>query len=125
MTDDSRKGIVLTLAVLGIAAYGIYSIVAGVLDLVAAHQLEIIVDVALVALGLLLILAAAFVRVLIPGGLALAIAGMLGLQALAVHNTLHFYGRLVLFPQVVRGAVAIGLVVLAWLGARAIALNRP
>jgi hypothetical protein len=39
--------------------------------------------------GALLVLAAAFVRVRLPGGVAFAIGAMLGLQALAVHDAVH------------------------------------
>ena len=98
--------------------YGLYSIVVGVTDLVSAHQLELVVDLALMVLGALLVVAAAFVRVQLPGGLALAIGLMLGLQTLAIHNTLHFYGSFVLAPQFARGIVALLLVALAFFGGR-------
>jgi hypothetical protein len=61
------------------------------------------------------VLSAAFVRVQLPGGLALAIGAMLGLQALAVHTSAHFGDGL--FPQIVRGTVAAALVALAYAGA--------
>jgi hypothetical protein len=108
----------LSASTLGMVGYGLYSVVAAVLDLVGAHRLEVLVDLATVFLGLLLLLAAAFVRVLIPGGLALAIAALLGLQALAVHNTPHLWGAFILGPQIVRGVIAAALVALAYVGGR-------
>ena len=50
--------------------------------------------------GGLLALAAAFVRVRLPGGLAFAIGAMLGLQALAVHDAAHLGGGIE--PQLAR-----------------------
>jgi hypothetical protein len=44
---------------------------------------------------------------------------MLALQALSLHNDLHFYGDILVAPQVGRAAVAAGLAGLACLGARA------
>jgi hypothetical protein len=108
----------LSASTLGLAGYGLYSVVAAALDLVGTHRLEVLVDLATLFLGLLLLLAAAFVRVLIPGGLALAIAALLGLQALAVHNTPHLWGAFILGPQVVRGAIAAALIALAYFGGR-------
>lgn len=110
----------LSASTLGMVGYALYSVVAAVVDLVGAHRLEVLVNLATVFLGLLLLLAAAFVRVLIPGGLALAIAALLGLQALAIHNTPHLWGAFVLGPQVVRGVVAAALVALAYFGGRAV-----
>ncbi len=108
----------LTLATLGMAAYGIYSIVAGLIDLILRSRLEAVADVATVAFGLLLLLAAAFVRVLLPGGLALAIGALLALQALSVHSDVHLAGSLALGPQLVRGGLAVLLVAMALAGAR-------
>jgi hypothetical protein len=108
----------LTASTLGMVGYGLYAIVTGVLDLVRVHRLEVLVDLATVLLGLALLLAAAFVRVLIPGGLALGIGALLGLQALAIHNTPHLYGTFVLTPQIVRGSFAAALVALAYFGGR-------
>jgi hypothetical protein len=112
------RGTVLSLASLGMVAYGLYSVAAGVFDLLVGHRLEILPDVGLVLLGLLLMLAAAFVRVRMPGGLALALGSLLGLQALALHNDAHWYGAVVLWPQVIRGAFAAALALAAFLGSR-------
>lgn len=98
----------LTVATLGMFAYGTYSVAWAVSDLVQGAQLELWAELGLIGFGLLLILAAAFVRVRMPGGLAVAIGAMLGLQALAVHNASHLGSGVVL--QVARGAFAFFLV---------------
>jgi hypothetical protein len=78
--------------------YGMYATAWALIDLVATSRLELWADLLLMAFGLVLILAAAFVRVRLPGGLALAIAALSGLQGLALHNALHLYGMLVPLP---------------------------
>ena len=98
----------LTVATLGMFAYGTYSIAWAVSDLVHGAQLELWAELGLILFGLLLILAAAFVRVRMPGGLAVAIGAMLGLQALAVHNASHLNSGVAM--QVARGVVAFFLV---------------
>ncbi len=108
----------LTTATLGMAGYALYSIAAGVADLVVWSRLEIVADVALVGFGLLLLLAAAFVRAMIPGGLALALGALLALQALAIHNSGHVSGSVALAPQLMRAAVGVTLVALAFFGSR-------
>jgi hypothetical protein len=108
----------LTAATIGMVLYAAYSIVWALIDLVAGGRVEAVADVGLVAFGLLLLLSAAFVRVLIPGGLALAIGALLGLQALAVHNDSQSAAGLMLLPQLVRAGVASLLVALAYFGAR-------
>ncbi len=107
----------LSVAVLGMAVYGAYSAGLGLVDFFGVYGLDWWADLALVALGLVLVLSAAFVRVLIPGGLALAAGALLALQALSFHNDVHFYGRLLILPQVVRGVIAAALLVLAYAGA--------
>ena len=109
----------LTAATLGMAGYGVYSIAAALVDLLFTSRMEVVADLALAAFGLLLVLAAAFVRVLIPGGLALAVGALLGLQALSVHSDVHLGGTLAVAPQLVRGGLAVLLVGLACLGTRA------
>lgn len=91
--------------------YGTYAVVSVVVRLLQDSRLEVWAEGATAAFGLLLILSAAFVRVRVPGGLALAIGAMLGLQALAVHAAAHL--RTGLPSQVVRGAIAAFLVLLA------------
>ena len=117
----------LTIATLGMAGYGVFSAGAGLFDLVGTRRLELWADGILMLLGAILLLAAAFVRVLMPGGLALAIGSLLGLQALALHNTTHLYQDILPWAQVARGAFAGLLVLLAYLGAeraRPVSQNR-
>ncbi len=109
----------LTAATLGMALYGIYSVAAASVELILRSRLEVIADLAEVAFGLLLMLSAAFVRVMMPGGLALAIGALLGLQALAIHSEVHLTGSVVVWTEVVRAGVTVGLVGLAYFGARA------
>lgn len=108
----------LTAATLGMIAYGLYSAGTGLVDLLATRALEVWIDLAMLLFGLMLTMAAFLVRVLMPGGLALAIGAMLGLQALAIHNAAHLYGQVVPLPLVARGAFAAALVLLAYIGAR-------
>jgi hypothetical protein len=109
----------LTAATLGLACYGVYSAGLGVFDLFRSPGLDWWADVALIVLGLLLLLSSAFVRVRMPGGLALALSMLLALQGLAIHNDLHFYGDILVAPQVARGVMAGGLAALAYIGGRA------
>jgi hypothetical protein len=91
--------------------YGIYSVGWAAADLIGGAHLELWAELGLVAFGALLALAAAFVRVRLPGGLAFAIGAMLGLQALAVHDAIHLGGGVP--AQIVRGSIAIVLIALA------------
>ncbi len=109
--------VMLTLATLGLVGYGAYSVAWAVADLARGARLEVWADLGLVLFGLLLVLAAAFVRVRLPGGLAFAIGALLGLQALAVHAAAHLSAGLA--PQVARAALAVALIGLAWAGATA------
>jgi fatty acid desaturase len=102
---------VLTISSLGMLVYGVYSAAWAVADLVRGAHLELWAELGLMAFGALLALAAAFVRVRLPGGLAFAIGAMLGLQALGVHDAVHLGGGVA--PQIVRGAIALVLVALA------------
>jgi hypothetical protein len=99
---------VLTLATLGMFAYGTYSFAWAVYDLLHGARVELWAEFALMACGLLLVLAAAFVRVRLPGGLAVAISAMLALQALAVHTAAHLAWGL--GPQIGRAVLAFFLV---------------
>lgn len=114
----------LTLATLGMAGYGLWSAAAGAADLVGHRVLEAPADLATLALGVVLLLAAALVRVRMPGGLALALGAMLGLQALALHAAAHVFGEIALAPQMARGVFAALLVLLALLGGRREARRR-
>ena len=106
-----REDPLLTLASLGMFLYGIYSVGWASADLMRGARLELWAELGLVAFGALLALAAAFVRVRLPGGLAFAIGAMLGLQALAVHDAVHLGGGV--SDQIVRGSIAVVLIVLA------------
>ena len=88
--------------------YGTYSALWAVFDVISGARLEWWADVLLALFGLLLVVAAAFVRVRMPGGLAVAIGAMLALQALAVHTAAHLDSGLV--PQVGRAVLAFFLV---------------
>jgi hypothetical protein len=102
---------VLTISALGMVLYGVYSVGWAVADLVRGARLELWAELGLMFFGVLLVLAAAFVRVRLPGGLAFAIGAMLGLQALAVHSAAHLATGIA--PQIVRGAIALVLVATA------------
>ena len=105
----------LTAAALGLFSYGVYSVGWAVADLIRGARLEVWAELGLMAFGALLALAAAFVRVRLPGGLAFAIGAMLGLQALAVHDAVHLGGGIA--PQIVRVVMAISLAGAAYFGA--------
>jgi hypothetical protein len=102
---------VLTIAALGMFVYGLYSVGWAVVDLFGGAQLELWAELGLMFFGVLLVLAAAFVRVRLPGGLAFAIGAMLGLQALAVHDAAHLGTGIA--PQIARGAITLVLVAIA------------
>lgn len=108
----------LTAATLGLAAYGLYSVGLGAVDAFRSPGLDWWADAALAVFGLLLLVSAVLVRLRVPGGLALALSALSALQALALHNDLHFYGDILVTPQAVRGVVAAGLAALAYAGAR-------
>ena len=97
----------LTAAALGMFSYGLYSAGLAVVDLFRGARLELWAELGLIVFGGLLALAAAFVRVRLPGGLAFAIGAMLGLQALAVHAAAHLGGGIE--PQLARASIAIVL----------------
>src|SRR3954468_21770239 len=101
----------LSAAALGMFLYGSYSAGWAAVDLVRGARLELWAEAGLVAVGLRAVLAAAFVRVRLPGGVAFAIGAMLGLQALAVHDAVHLGGGIA--PQIVRGSLALTLIGLA------------
>jgi hypothetical protein len=106
---------VLTLASLGMFAYGLYSTGWAIVDLFRGPGIELWADGLLILFGALLALASAFVRVRIPGGLAVAIGAMLALQALEVHTAAHLDSGLT--PQVGRAVLAFFLVGSALAGA--------
>jgi hypothetical protein len=101
----------LTIASLGLFSYGIYSVGWAMADLLGGARLELWAELGLILFGALLALAAAFVRVRLPGGVAFAIGAVLGLQALAVHDAVHLGTGIA--AQVVRATIATGLVAMA------------
>ena len=101
----------LTVASLGMFVYGLYSVGWAVADLVRGARLELWAELGLVVFGTLLALAAAFVRVRLPGGLMFAIGAMLGLQALGVHDAWHLGDGIA--PEIVRASIALTLLALA------------
>ena len=106
----------LVTATLGMALYGLYSILVGATDLIAAARLEWWADVWLIGAGAMLVLGGAFVRVSMPGGLALAVGGLLALQSISLHNAVHLYGRVSLIPELARAILAVSLIALAHFG---------
>ena len=108
----------LSAAALGLAGYGLWSAASAAIDLLGPRALEISADLTTLLLGLVLMLATALVRVRMPGGLALALGALLGLQALALHASAHLHGEVQVVPQLGRAAFAVLLIALAWLGGR-------
>lgn len=108
----------LTLATLGMAGYGLWATAGAVADLVGTRVLEVWANLAAFGFGLILLLGAALVRVRMPGGLALAIGALLGLQALALHAAAHYAGTNTLAWHLARAAFAGTLVLFAVLGSR-------
>ena len=106
----------LPAAALGMLLYGLHDIVAGAADLFAGTVPEWWAAAWRMLAGAVLALAALFVRASVPGGLALALGGLLGLQSISLHNDPHVYGDLLLWPQVSRAAFSAVLVALAWFG---------
>ena len=106
----------LRAAALAMFLYGLHDVVVGAADLIGAGTLEWWADAWRILAGAMLMLAAALVRVSMPGGLALALAALLGLQSISLHNDPHFYGRLLLLPQVTRALFSVTLVALAYFG---------
>jgi len=106
----------LTAASIGMFAYGIYSAGWAAVDLMRGARLELWAELGLILFGVLLSLAAAFVRVRLPGGLAFAVGAMLGLQALAVHDAVHLGTGV--RPQLVSGVFCLALAGLAYVATR-------
>jgi hypothetical protein len=115
----------LTLATLGMVGYGLWSAAAGAADLVVRRVIGVPTDLGLIVLGVVLVVAAALVRVRMPGGVALALGALLGLQALALHAAARVHGEVTLAPQIGRGVFAALLVALAVVGGRREAARRP
>ena len=106
----------LRVAALGMFLYGLHEVVVGSADLIGAGTLEWWANVWRMLAGAILMFAAVLVRVSMPGGLALAVAALLGLQSISLHNDPHFYGRLLLVPQAMRAIFSATLIALAYFG---------
>ena len=106
----------LRAAALGMFLYGLHDVVVGSADLIGAGTLEWWANGWRMLAGAMLLFAAVLVRVSMPGGLALAVAALLGLQSISLHNDPHFYGRLLLLPQAMRAVFSATLIALAYCG---------
>lgn len=104
----------LKLATLGMSLYATYSIGWAANDLFQGAQLETWADAGMIGFGALLAFAVVLVRARIPGGLAFAVAALLGLQALDVHNAAHLDTSLGL--QVARAAYGCAIVATVVIG---------
>ena len=106
----------LTLATLGMIGYGSYSVLVGLMDLFGPADYAWWADLWLIGAGGVLVLASAFVRVSMPGGLALAVAGLLALQSISLYTGGQLYGRGSLPAEIARAGFAVALVALAYFG---------
>jgi hypothetical protein len=106
----------LTAAAVGMLLYGMYSAGWAVVDLARGARLEVWAELGLIVFGALLVLAAAFVRVRLPGGVAFAVGAMLGLQALAVHDAVHLASGVA--SQIAAGVLGLALAALAFAGTK-------
>ena len=107
----------LTVAMLGMTGYGLYSLVTGLVHLFGSSQLEPLANVGAIVLGAMLLVAGLFVRVRLPGSLALALAALFGLQSLALHDAGHLDGQIAPAPHIARALFAALLIGLAYFGA--------
>ncbi len=101
----------LTIATLGMAGYGLYSLGSGLLDLPWTSRLALLANLSAIFLGAMLVLAGLFIRVGLPGSLALALAALFGLQSLALHNAAHL--STARSPQNHRSPVLLGVTLAA------------
>ncbi len=108
----------LTAATLGLAGYGLYAIGDALADLVFRARLELWANLGGALLGMALLFAAVLVRTGIPGGLSFALGGLLGLQALNLHNSMHLHGSVQVVEEVARAIFGGLLMLLGWLGGK-------
>ncbi|MEQ1868990.1 MAG: hypothetical protein ABL961_03085 [Vicinamibacterales bacterium] len=107
---------VLNLSTLLMSLYGTYSMGWAVNDLYQGRQIEAWAEAGMAGFGLLLAIGALIARTGVPGGLPITAAGLLGLQAVDVHNAAHLDTPLWL--QVVRALVSATLLAMAFYGGR-------
>jgi hypothetical protein len=106
----------LTAATLGMTGYGLYSLGAAFVDLVGPSQLAWTANLIAIVLGAMLVVAAVLVRLGVPGGLALALTALFGLQSLSLHSAVRLYGQVASEPQIARALFGALLVGLAYFG---------
>jgi hypothetical protein len=106
----------LRAAALGMFLYGGYSVAIGLIDFIFLEKLEWWANLWLILAGFVLSFGAIFTRISFPGGLALAIGGLLGLHAISLHNEIHLHGQLSQSLQLSRLAFAALLVILGHYG---------
>jgi hypothetical protein len=109
---------VLTLATLGLVGYALWDAARAAAGLMGPRGVEIWANLATIVLAVILLVSAALVRVRMPGGLALAIGALLGLQAFALNAAAGVYGTIALAPQIGRAVFAALVVLLALFGGR-------
>jgi len=114
----------LTAATLGMTGYGLYSLGAALVDLLGPSQLAWTANLIAIVLGAMLVVAAVLVRVGLPGGLALALTALFGLQSLSLHSAARLYGQVAPEPQIARALFGALLVWLAYFGAMESAVER-
>ena len=106
----------LRAAALGMFLYGGYSVSIGLIDFIFVEKLEWWANLWMILAGVVLLFGAIFTRISFPGGLALAIGGLLGLHAISLHNEIHIHGQLSQSLQLSRLAFAVLLVILGYYG---------
>tara|TARA_B100000029_G_scaffold318775_1_gene311269 strand:- start:2526 stop:2891 length:366 start_codon:yes stop_codon:yes gene_type:complete len=106
----------LRVAALGMFLYGGYSVTSGLIDFIFLEEFEWWANLWKIVAGLVLTFGAVFTRISFPGGLALAIGGLLGLHAISLHSEIHLYGQLSTSLQLSRVFFAVLLVILGYYG---------
>jgi len=106
------------MATLAIISYALYAIGWSLLDLVVWSRLEVWANLTTMAAAALLAPAAVLVRARIPGGLPLAFAALVGVQAISLHNSMHIHGDIWVLGESLRGAFGAAVMALAWAGQR-------
>ena len=103
----------MTLALVGYASYAVgWSL----LDIILWSTLEVWANLATMVAAALLVPAAVLVRARIPGGLPLAFAALVGVQAISLHNSMHIHGEIWVLGESLRGAFGAGMMALAVIG---------
>jgi hypothetical protein len=108
----------LTAATLGLAGYGLYAIGAALADLIFFSRLELWANLGVAVLGMTLLFAAVLVRARVPGGLLFALGGLLGLQAVNLHNSMHLHGSIQIVEESARAVFGALLMLLGWWGGK-------